>query len=142
MIVQRLNFLFSTFLEKFKTAFIYHSFHLITGINPLKLIVTAKGEAKDTQSNKAGIYILGPNPVNSKPHWLQITGTHAIWYNEEKEIWAIGLQKSLGSDKAWIYSSDDVASPQEATTWIYFNKEWITSDDILVDTFVEPGTYK
>ena len=105
------------------------------------MVVTANGEAKDTQSNKAGIYVLGPNPVNSKPHWLQNTGTHAIWYNEEKEIWAIGLQKSLGSNKAWIYSSDDVASPQEATTWIYYDKKWITSDDVLVDTFVEPGLY-
>ena len=108
----------------------------------MKLIVTAKGEAKDTQSSRAGIYVLGCNTVNSKPHWLQNTGTHAIWYNEEKEIWAIGLQKSLGSDTARIYSSDDVASPQEATTWKYYNnKKWITSDDILVDTFVEPGTY-
>ena len=108
----------------------------------MKLIVTAKGEAKDTQSSRAGIYVLGPNPVNGKPHWLQNSSSHAIWYDNENGDWNIGPPKNLGSDEAEIYSPDDVAGPQVATTWKYYNKKWITSDDILVDTFVEPGTYK
>ena len=143
MIVRKLNFLFLTFLEEFKSAFIYHSFHLITGINPWKLNVTLKGEAKVAQSSKAGIYTLGPDLVNGKSHWLQDPGSNAIWYDKRFENWKIG--SNLGSSSASIISYDDVAGPQVATTWKYYNKEWIAflpSDDIFVDTFVEPGTYK
>ena len=35
----------------------------ITDKTPLKLIVTLKGEAKNAQSSKEGIYIIGPNLV-------------------------------------------------------------------------------
>ena len=107
----------------------------------MKLIVTAKGEAKDTQSSRAGIYVLGPNPVNGKPHWLQNSSSNAIWYDNENGDWNIGPPKNLGSDEAEIYSPDDVAGPQVAATWKYYNKKWITSDDILVETFVEPGMH-
>ena len=121
----------------------YLCFYLITGVNPLKLVVTAKGEAKNTQFSRAGIYLLGPNPVNGKPHWLQnSSSSNAIWYDDKNGDWNIGPIKNLGTDKAKIYSPDDVAGPQVATTWKYRNKKWITSDDILVDTFVEPGTCK
>ena len=105
------------------TVFIYHCFYLITGINPLKLIVTAKGEAKDTQSSSAGIYILRPNPVSGKPHWLQNSSSNTIWYDDKNGDWNIGPLKDLGSDKAEIYSPDDVAGRQVATTWIYKNKK-------------------
>ena len=142
MIVQRLNFLFSTFLEKFKIAFIYHSFHLISGINPWKLIVTLNGGAKVAQSSMAGIYVLGPDLVNGKSHWLQDPGSNSIWYNDKKGTWNIATQNYLGSEKAYIYSDNDVAGPQVAKTWRYLNNKWITSDNILVDTFVEPGKYK
>ena len=142
MIVRKLNFLFLTFLEKLKSAFIYHSFHLITGINPWKLIVTLKGEAKVAQSSMAGIYVLGPDLVNGKSHWLQDPGSNSIWYYDKKGTWNIGTQNSLGSEKASIYSNNDVAGPQVAKTWHYIDDKWITSDGILVDTFVEPGKYK
>ena len=104
----------------------------------MKLIVTAKGEAKDTQSSRAGIYILGPNPVNGKPYWLQNSSSNAIWYDDKQGRWHIAPLLSSG----WIYSPDDVATPQVATTWKYYNKKWIASDDILVETYVEPGMYK
>ena len=142
MIVRKLNFLFLTFLEKLKSAFIYHSFHLITGVNPWKLIVTLKGEAKVAQSSMAGIYVLGPDLVNRRLHWLQDPGSNSIWYDDKKGTWNIATQNDLGSDYAYIYSDNDVAGPQVATTWHYYDNKWITSDDILVDTFVEPGTYK
>ena len=106
------------------------------------MIVTAKGEAKDTQSSRAGIYVLGPNPVNGKPHWLQNSSSNSIWYDDKKGNWNIAHQDNLGSGIGGIYSNNDVAGPQVATTWHYYDNKWITSDDILVDTFVEPGTYK
>ena len=101
------------------------------------MIVTLKGEAKDTQSSRAGIYVLGRDLVNSKSHWLQDPGTLAIWYNKEVKIWAIGPQVNLGSSTANIISFDDVTGPEKATNWQYYNKKWIKSDDI----YVEAGTY-
>ena len=89
------------------------------------MIVTLKGKAKDAQSSVAGIYVRQPKPINGKPQWLQTSGSNAIW--KKPGIWAIG---SHGGD---ILSFDDVYSPQEATTWQYFDgKEFIASDDILV----------
>jgi hypothetical protein len=105
------------------------------------LIVTLKGQAKDAQYSVAGIYVLEPNPINDKSHWLQNSGSKAIWYNEEIGIWAIGSQEHLGSYTPNILSLEDVSSPQEATTWQYFDgKQFIASDDIMVGTFVEAGT--
>ena len=101
------------------------------------MIVTAKGEAKDVLSSLVGIYVLQPNPVNGKSHWLQDIGTHSIWYNREVKIWAIGPHVNLGSSTASMISYDDVTGPEEATNWQYYNKKWITSDDI----YVEAGTY-
>ena len=121
----------------------FTSFHLITGINPWKLIVTLKGEAKVAQSSMAGIYILGHDLVNGKSHWLQDPGSNSIWYNDKKGTWNIATQNYLGSERAYIYSyNNDAAGPQVVTTWRYYDNKWITSDDILVDTFVEPGTYR
>ena len=89
----------------------------------------------------AGIYALEPNPINDKSHWLQNSGSKAIWYNKEFRIWAIGSQENLGSYTANFVSFEDVSSPQEATTWQYFDgKDFVVSDDIMVDTFVEAGT--
>ena len=99
------------------------------------MIVTLKGDTKDTQSSRAGIYVLGPDLVNGKPHWLQEPGSNSIWYDDKKGRWHIAPLLSSG----WIYSPDDVATPQFARTWKYYNKKWIASDDILVETFVEPN---
>jgi hypothetical protein len=102
------------------------------------LIVTLKGQAKDAQYSVAGIYVLEPNPINDKSHWLQNSGSKAIWYHEEIGIWTIGSLQWKAPD---IISLEKVGSPQEATTWQYFDgKEFIASDDIMVDTFVEAGT--
>ena len=89
----------------------------------------------------AGIYVLEPNPMNDKSHWLKTSGSKAIWYNKEFEIWAIGSRKNLGSHKANFFSVEDVSSPHEATTWQYWDvTDYSVSDDIMVDTFVETGT--
>ena len=107
--------------------------HFIEGtdINPLNLVVKLKGGAKDAQSSMAGIYILGPKMVHGKSHWLQDSGTNAIWYY--KGNWNIADHRYLGSNQAFIYSPEDVAGPQEATTWKYYNRKWIISKDIFVE---------
>ena len=104
------------------------------------MIVTLNGQAKYAQSIRAGIYVLAPNLVNDKPHWLQDQGSNAIWHRKRYVGWRIG---NLGSSLGGLYSTDDEPGPQEASTWNYYNydKKWITSDDILVDIFVEPGMY-
>ena len=52
--------------------------------------------------------------------------------------WIIGSQDAIGQTYVpSILSFDDVDSPQEATTWQYYDgKMFIPIDDILV----EPGT--
>ena len=110
----------------------------ITG--PLKLTVELKGEAKDAQSSKVGLYILGTKEVNGRSHWLQDSGVNAIWYDKANGDWNIGSKDKIGSDISGIYSTVDVAGPQEAKKWKYVkNGKWFPSDDILVDIFV-PGT--
>ena len=108
------------------------------------MTVKLKGEAKDAQGSKAGLYILGPNEVNGKSHWLQDSGINAIWYDKPNGNWKIGIQKNIGSEVSGLKTSKDVAGPQEATTWkyvatiydnVYSGDNWITSDDISVDTF-------
>ena len=100
------------------------------------MTVELKGEAKDAQGTRAGFYILGPNSVNGRSHWLQDSGTNAIWYYKQNGNWKIGDQDDIGSSKAGIYTSEDVAGPQEATTWEYLSDgKWIISDDISIDNF-------
>ena len=116
---------------------LYPSFNLIAGINgnPSKLIVTLKGQAKSSQSSLAGIYTLEPKPINDKSHWLQNSGSNAIWWCE-KDRWDIGPLGKTGD----ILSFDKSSSPLEATTWHYYNgKNYIASDDILVEAGSEAG---
>ena len=107
------------------------------------MTVELKGEAKGAQPSRAGLYILGPNTVNGKSHWLQDPPENAIWYDKPNGYWKIGAQDNIGNSTAAIaiYTTEDVAGPQEAKVWKYGNNgKWFTSEeDILVDTF-EPGT--
>ena len=105
------------------------------------MIVELKGRPKSAQGTRAGFYIRGPNEVNGKSHWLQDSGTNAIWYDKANGNWNIGDQDNSGSTVSSIYTSEDVAGPQEAKTWQYISDgKWIISDDILVFTF-KPGMY-
>ena len=81
-----------------------HSFTKIFITDPLKLIITLKGEANKAQSSRPGIYILGPKPVNGKSHWLQESGTNSIWFDNKHGNWKIGKLENLGTDKAGIRS--------------------------------------
>ena len=123
-----------------KYAFIYHTFYLITGVNPLKLTVKLKGELKVAFSTVTGVYSRGPN--TKYQNWLQDNGTNAIWHDWPGG-WNFGSQDNLGSsDKTWFYSSDDVAGPQLAKNWEYDDLRGpIESNDILVQSLVESGFY-
>ena len=112
----------------------------ITG--PSKLTVEIKGKAKNVLPSGAGIYTLGPNAVYGRSIWLQDSGPNAIWYDKKIGVWNIGHRYDVGSKKSNIRSHGDVAGPQEAKRWVYYNKpKWIKSDDILVNSF-KLGTYK
>ena len=105
------------------------------------MTVELKGEAKDAQGTRAGFYTLGPNSVNGRSHWLQDSGTNTIWYDKPNENWKIGDQDDISSSITGIYTPQDVAGPQEATTWKYLSGgKWTISNDILVSTF-KPGMY-
>ena len=101
-------------------------------MDPLKLIVTLKGKASKAFSSPAGVYILGPNLISGRSHWLQNSGSNAIWCEEENvSKWVIGLQSGRGD----IYSYNDVTSPQEATTWEYYDgNNFIPIADILIES--------
>ena len=76
---------------------------------------------------------LAEGNVNGKPYWMQENGNNAIWYHNG--VWLIGKETDLGTEIAEIQSSDDVANPYQATTWVYVSKnngKWIESNDILV----------
>ena len=106
------------------------------------MTVELKGKPLEGQGTNPGLYILAPNLVNGKSHWLQDSRINAIWYDNKDGDWIIGPQGSIGGSKQIaFYTNEDVVSPQEATTWKYYSValgKWINSDDILVFTF-EPG---
>ena len=106
------------------------------------MTVTIKGEAKDAQfSGIPGIYVLGPNSINGKLHWLKESDSNinAIWYNKGNgwSGWGIGSQDDIVGSFASILSFDGVASPQEVSTWHYYDG---SSYNILDGILVQPGT--
>ena len=89
-----------------------------------------EGEAKVAQSSRAGIYILQPNYVNGKEHWLQQGGSNALWY--DKNYWYIGPKDDLGSSIGGLYGNASV-SPLAATIWKYVkNDTWIEGTEEIV----------
>ena len=90
-----------------------------------------KDAAKDAQGSRKGIYILGPNKVNGKHHWIQEGGSNALWY-VPSGLWMIGPKVNLGEDMGGIYSSDGSAGPLEANTWEYVSDDkWIDGSDMI-----------
>ena len=122
------------------------------GTSPAKLIVKLKGDAKTHQGAREGIYNIGPNSVNYKPHWIHENGETAIWWYKDKSSWRIGRCVGLGKDKCGLLSFQETPAivehpqmhpqmhpqilpqmPYNATGWKYFNSnQWIKSDDIMV----------
>ena len=82
------------------------------------------GGAKTAHSDREGIYILQPDAVNDKEHWLQLEDLnateHAIWYDPIFHYWKIAPKDALGTSNSWIVSNvNNSIGPLEATTWKY-----------------------
>ena len=112
-------------------------------MNQGNLIVTLNNEAKEAQGKFAGNYILAPNMVNEKKHWLQQGGRSTMWYCEIG-VWAIGLQThntnkpNIGTcTNIGIYARSDSTGPETATGWKYHKDgsfhEPSNDNDILVE---------
>ena len=112
------------------------------------MIVTIKGEANNAKFRGIpGIYVLGPNFINGRSHWLQESGSNAIWnikgkfFYKGKErywtAWGIGSQDDIGSTDTDLTSVNDRAGPQKPSYWRSWNSEesdFIKHYDILVQS--------
>ena len=99
--------------------------NLLILVVPKKLIVALKGALENSMDFVEGLYTLGSNQINGKPHWIQDEEYWiedrgmAIWYKENH--WNIGNIEDLGSSNVIMYSSGDAVGPYESSTWHYFN---------------------
>ena len=97
------------------------------------MIVTIKGEANNAKFRGIpGIYVLGPNSINGKSHWLQESVSSTL---PTGEIFGWGID-SLEDGLANILSFDKVASPLEAGNWKGYNGTTyidIAFHDVLVE---------
>ena len=115
--------------------------NLLILVVPKKLIVALKGALENSMDFVEGLYTLGSNQINGKPHWIQDEEYWiedrgmAIWYKENH--WNIGNIEDLGSCNVIMYSSGDAVGPYEPSTWHYFNyddDDWscFETTDVLI----------
>ena len=83
-----------------------------------------EGAAKTVYSDREGIYILQPDTVNDREHWLQLENLgekqHALWYDPFHQNWKIAPKDFLGSSNSLIVSNvNNSTGPLEAATWNY-----------------------
>ena len=105
---------------------------------PATITVTLLGAAKKAQFSREGIYILQPDDVNGKKHWIKQGGSNALWYGK-KGYWNIGPLWNCGSDTAGLISNVSIG-PLEATTWKYVTYDqcigddhvWIEATDLII----------
>ena len=96
--------------------------------------ITLDGDAKLAQGNVEGYYTLTSTLVNGKQNWKHVQSSKAIWYDKEFKNWKIGDKKSLGTSTCRLFSTNDVNSPKDATTWKYWNTddgEWMSTSNIF-----------
>ena len=89
-----------------------------------RLTLRLDGGAKTAHSDREGIYILQPDAVNNKEHWLQLEDInateHAIWYDPIFQNWKIAPKDALeGSNSLIVSNVNNSTAPLEATTWKY-----------------------
>ena len=108
-------------------------------MNNGNLIVSLNNEAKESQEGWAGNYILAPNMVNEKKHWLKEGGIGSIWYcNTGTGFWVIGPQSHIGGSgcTCGLHAPGDSTGPETATGWKYTDGSWhepSNDNDILVE---------
>ena len=110
------------------------------------MIITFKGKLKAALSVLTGIY----TRYAKDKFWVQKIGGAVIRYDSKLGRWNFTgthfrnstTEEFFSTYKTWIYSEDHVAGPQLATNWKYDDGRKIESDDILVDSLEESGTYR
>ena len=100
-------------------------------------MVTLNGKIKDFMDFMEGVYLLQPNQINGKCHWINENGSLAIWYDciEDKGNWNIGAIENLGSEIVAMYSCGDSDKPLEAATWMHFDEDenkWCETTDVFI----------
>ena len=98
------------------------------------LNVKLDGDAKLAQTGKEGYYTLNSILVNGRRNWIQYQGSNAIWYDDYHKTWNIGVKQNLGTSSCSIYSTNDAAIPEEATTWMVLNIDngsWTTTTKVF-----------
>ena len=82
-------------------------------VHPSNLSVKLSGKIKDYMGFLEGIYLLQPNQINGKCHWIIENGTLAIWSDntDGKEAWNIGDIEDLGTETIAMYSYGDSDKP-------------------------------
>ena len=110
------------------------------------MLVAFKGKLKAAVKFLPGLYIRTPNAEYEK-FWEAQPHEVNLWYDSKLGRWIFGSEPWIdesgeehGETKTWIYSEDDVISPQVVTNWKYRKGRQIESDDILVQRIVESGT--
>ena len=99
------------------------------------LTLRLEGAAKTAVGySREGIYILQPDAVNDKEHWLQLGGSGALWYDQIFQNWKIGPKDDLGNSSSWIMSNvNNSTGPLEATTWKYNSSGvWIEATEEII----------
>ena len=117
---------------------LFHQFSIsnlfIAGF-PQKLIVNLKGAAYDTHHILGGTYILRPNQVNDKAHWIKQEDSKAIWYDKEFRTWRISDGDGLGGTFSGLKTSDNAIGPHVAN-WKYcsnsFDGGWSETTDLVM----------
>ena len=105
--------------------------HLILNSFNIGVYIKLDGDAKLAQGNVEGYYTLTSTLVNGKQNWIHVQKSKAIWYDKK---WRIGGKENLGTTTSGLYSTRDVNSPKDATTWKYWNYddgEWMSTSNIF-----------
>ena len=89
--------------------------------------VTLNGVVKDIKRSRAGTYQKTSGLINNRSHWNKIDGDHALWYNNNNNVWMIGSSRYLGSRITdGIHSFQDTACPKSDCRFKYHSGsgEW------------------
>ena len=103
---------------------------------PDKLTIKLSGAPLQKHGGAAGTYMLGPNTINGKRHYLQIDGPHALWYGSGMKNWGVGLKKNLGKSFTVFITGRNTANslPDEVSGWQWEEtRGWNVSPDIVVE---------
>ena len=98
------------------------------------LNITLDGDAKLAQGHTEGYYTLN-SMDNGKPNWIQVQGSCAIWYDQNRKDWKNRSKEKIGTSTCHLYSTKNTKRPEEATTWMYGKDGgWLPTSNIFGST--------